>query len=558
MKATKDVLYAAAMCLLVGAVFSAFYGRRGGVDWRTPVRYNGDTIPFLAQLKAARDGWVVPVAATFVPDLDAPFEANWNDYPQPQKTSFWLAGLAARRLGLAVTTNLLLLSAHVLAALSFFGVARYLRSRRCWAVAGGVIFACTPYIWFRQEAHLSLSLYWHVPLALLVTGWCFRRPGLPVRSWRFGLATFVAVVAALSNVYYAAMFLSLLGLAALAHAGRRAFRRMAAPIALIAVTLGVAALESLGTLLYSRQHGANPSAVTRLYSDLETYSLRPMDLVMRRMMDGPASAMGEALASYLGLAALGGLGLLLVPAMRALFARRRIWIAPAVGAVLWIFTYSIVGGVNGFAGQLGFVLLRGTNRYSIWLTAIALLHLMVGLSRLRLSLAPVFASALTGLALLDQVPKPYSAENVERNQRRFEDDRRFAAELESHLPGGAGMVFMLPVVDYPEAGSIHHMDDYQHFRPYLFTSHVRYSYGGDKGRPREAWQREAEALPAAELIDRLERYGFGGIVLDRRGYEDMGQELLGRLAAVGRPITIDDRRQARVFVSLTPRGSERP
>jgi hypothetical protein len=59
------------------------------------------------------------------------------------------------------------------------------------------------------------------------------------------------------------------------------------------------------------------------------------------------------------------------------------------------------------------------------------------------------------------------------------------------------------------------------------------------------------------MIVRLERYGSSGIVLERRGYEDLGPEILLGRAEAARPITIDDRKKG-VFVAVPPRGSEKP
>ncbi|HSD29378.1 MAG TPA: hypothetical protein VLL75_18890, partial [Vicinamibacteria bacterium] len=388
----SDLLRAAALSVLLAGVFCHVYGRTDLETWRTPVHYGGDTVSFLAYLKAARDGHVVPVAATFVPDLNAPYEANWNDYPRPQKAFFFLAGRAARVLGLFPTANLMLLLAHLGAGLAFFGVARHLRVRPGWAAAGAVAYACSRYIFYRDLSHLALSLYWHIPLDILVIGWCFRRHGLRLRSLRFATALAVALVTALFNVYYAAMFVQLLVLSAVAQLARGAWRKAAAPLLLSAALVGLFALESLGTLLHPLEHGWNSGAVRRSYGDLAGNALKPIELMLPPPGSGLLrygdlaggywkSAGGEIGSAYLGFAAMVGLAWLLGGPLTALVRGRRVVIVQAVGAVAWILAFSIVGGINGVLGSLGFVLLRGTNRYSIWLMAIGLLFLVGRLSR---------------------------------------------------------------------------------------------------------------------------------------------------------------------------------
>jgi hypothetical protein len=566
----QDLLRAAVLCAFISSVWCLAYGRTTLEAWRTPVPYGGDTVSFLAYLKAARDGHVVPVAQTFVPDLNAPYEANWNDYPRPQKAFFWMAGRIARILGLFATANLLLLIGHVLAGLTLYAVARYLRCRPGWAAAGAVAFAFSPYIFYRGLGHLALSLYWHIPLDLLVLGWCFRRRGLALRSRRFGFALLVAFAVALFNVYYAALFVQFLVLAALAQVARGTWRRAGSPLLLSAALLSLFALESLGTLRYPLEHGQNLAAVHRTYGDLERYALKPIELLLplpgRSLLHHGDfasgywdSARGEVGSAYLGLVALLGLAWLFAAPLRALLWRRRTFCHPAHGAVLWILAFSVAGGINGVLGSLGVVLLRGTNRYSIWLAAIALLFLVIRLSRATWHRhGPAFAApALLGLvALADQTPAFVRSRSVAEQTLQIESDRVFASRVEASLPGRP-MLFMLPVQGFPEGGSIRDMPDYEHFRPYLHTSRVRYSYGTDKGRPREDWQRRVEALPPAKMIDRLEAYGFSGLVVDRRAYPDGAHSLLAGLAAAGRPVAFGEAGGARVFVRMVPRAPAR-
>ncbi len=76
--------------------------------------------------------------------------------------------------------------------------------------------------------------------------------------------------------------------------------------------------------------------------------------------------------------------------------------------------------------------------------------------------------------------------------------------------------------------------DYEHFRPYFYSSTLRFSYGTDKGRPSDAWQHRVGSLPPEEMIREIGRLGFAGIILNRRGYRDGGGDLLGALQALGR------------------------
>ena len=134
----RDGLRVVALALVVAGLWCLAYGRTSRGAWTTPVRYYGDAWLVLATLKTAQDGHVMPFSPLYVPELGAPFEANWNDLPdflRQHKLQLWFAGGVCRGLGLFAASNLVLLLAHVLAACSFYGVARYFRSRPEWALA---------------------------------------------------------------------------------------------------------------------------------------------------------------------------------------------------------------------------------------------------------------------------------------------------------------------------------------------------------------------------------------------------------------------------------------
>jgi hypothetical protein len=64
-------------------------------------------------------------------------------------------------------------------------------------------------------------------------------------------------------------------------------------------------------------------------------------------------------------------------------------------------------------------------------------------------------------------------------------------------------------------------------------------------------------MTPSKMIDRLEDYGFSGLVVDRRGYADGGRALILGLAAAGHPIAFDEEGEARAIVRLLPRNPAR-
>jgi hypothetical protein len=120
------------------------------------------------------------------------------------------------------------------------------------------------------------------------------------------------------------------------------------------------------------------------------------------------------------------------------------------------------------------------------------------------------------------------------------------------------MLFQLPVMDCPEGRPARKTMPHEHLRPYLHSSHLRFSYGSDKGRPREAWQRRVEELEAEPMADALERMGFAGLLVIRKAYFDGAWELAERLAASGRQESFENSEGDMLFVRLRPDPSPRP
>jgi phosphoglycerol transferase len=111
-------------------------------------------------------------------------------------------------------------------------------------------------------------------------------------------------------------------------------------------------------------------------------------------------------------------------------------------------------------------------------------------------------------------------------------DKEFFPEMERRLPDGA-MVFQFPVHGFPENGPVHEMGDYEHFRPYLHTKNLRFSYGTVKGRKGSDWQAKLDDNKPLEVTTELVAKGFGHVLINRRAYVDQGVGLKNRLEGVG-------------------------
>ena len=126
--------------------------------------------------------------------------------------------------------------------------------------------------------------------------------------------------------------------------------------------------------------------------------------------------------------------------------------------------------------------------------------------------------------------------------RHVKADREFAEKMEAALPEGA-MIFQLPVMEFPES-PIPGVPPYDHFRPYLYSRNLRYSFGSMKGRDRENWQPAVQRLllqgatlnqesqriqfniaNVSKAVDELKKLGFSAIYINRNGFPDRAKGL---------------------------------
>jgi hypothetical protein len=533
-----------------------------------PTDYRGDTLEILARIAAASEGDTVPLGPQIISRLGAPFGANWSAYPSSDLLLVWLIGQLARVVGVCTAANIALLLASVSSAIAFYACARWLRARWEWAFAGALLFAFTCQTFHRGLPHLFLVFSWTVPLALLACGLVAASRRLRLINWMSGFCLLTAAAIGVGNPYILFLFLQLLGWALIAQwLGPR--RRENLIIGGLALAVAIAAFFIIESHVWLfTPDTAATSPLVRNYGSTERYALKPLELFLppathrwealaffgNRYVRWSEWRGGEGFLTYLGLVGIAGFLWLGVSVLRAILRRRRVpGIALPAG---WILAFSSVGGItNLVAFFTGLVLFRATNRFSIFLSAIVLMFIVSRLTRWfagrsrYLSFAAAAMVAVVGLA--DQLPPPPGVEKQERIAKRIEADRELGRILETRLKPGA-MVFQLPVMMFPEVAPAHQLGDYEHFRPYLSTHSLRFSYGSLKNRSRGRWQRDAETLPTAEFVQKLERYGFGALYFNRSGFADRGEKLLRELTEMGRTDRVEGGQGEQVVIFLQP------
>ena len=540
------------LALAIVALWMGTYGKLNRVSWQYPPLYRGDALYELGIIRAASFGYYCPGLWKTVPTLGAPDRANWSDYPQTEDLHYAFFGVLAALLGLMPAANLALLIAFVLNGIGFYWACRLLHYRILWSLIGALLYACSHYAYARGFGHLELTYYAHLPLAIVATWWLASGAVTSITTKRAVLVLAIAACSGFQNAYYSYILAQLIGLSILVNIVRirkdRAQFHTAriGGVALAVLLLGLL-LGNIDTITYKWSHGPNLTILSRTYGDAERLALKPIELFLPYHRDWTlindihaqylrdAVFVGEFWAPYLGVVGIFGLIALAVFSFVRAAHRSKVSSGMPVGAwqVGWVFLLSVAGGINSIVAFCGFPLFRATNRYSIVILTIVLLFFvrMMTLWTRRWSLATqtCLALAILCVGLIDQV----FSKDVADLRSRLDSDRKFCAILESKLPPGSA-IFQLPVAEYPERGAIGKMGDYEHLRPFLYCSSLRFSYGDDKGRkPADSWDQKIEAMRGSAAIAQLREKAFVAVIINRDGYVDRGDALVSRLEVAG-------------------------
>jgi hypothetical protein len=556
-----DLARAGLLAIITILLWCTSYNRWTSDSWQTPLTYisdpdKGDVLGMLAGIRAARDGHFSPFQFTNIPELGAPNGANWDDYPTTEKPLICFMGLLARFMGIFAAANFAVMLGHVLSALSFYAACRILNVLWTWSLAGALVFAFSRYAFAHGLHHLTVAYYWHVPLDLVVCEWLLRGKPMKWSGQHFIFAAIVAFITGVQNVYYTFMFAQFVVFAGLLQGWRHGWQRLLPAAAILGITAGAFLLINLNTFLYHVVYGDNEAAVIRSYHWLEIYGLKLVDLVvpppdhafslfawwgahhLKEVVLSPGELPPSGYLGLIGLAAT--MGLAIVSIRRVVY---RSMLPLEAFLILWIIIYASVGGLNSVMGTLGFQLFRATTRYSIFILCIVLMYAVRRLSLLKIR-KPALVYGLPILIFLvawwDQTPPTVSSQDLQEIATQVSSDRQFTEGMEAHLFPGA-MVFQIPIIDFPECAAPG-VGSYDHFRPYLYSKDLRFSFGSDKGRPQADWQHDLLQMNFNDFMTQLENKGFSAIYVNRNGFSDKGASLIKALKAMGFNDMIDSDR----------------
>ena len=512
------------------------------------------------------------------PDVGAPGVLNSADFPSVDALSMFILRFVGLVTGgdYAFTVNAFYLLTYPLTAVSAAFVLRRFGISRAAALVAAVLFAFLPYHYLRGTAHLFLSAYFLVPIAVLIAlSMDMKAPPFfrlsesdgPQLSFapvsRTSLAWGAAALAlGLAGIYYAYFSCVLILLAGVYASVRgRTWKRLASAGTAVGFTVLAVVVQLIPSWVYTTQNGPNLLAAARNPRQADLYGLRISQLVLPLPIHRLAAVTGAFQSYWSDLAAqapgvgtetffaalglVGALGFFVLLAWLAFVRFTPVRSDPVFARLMDGLAVLNLGGlllatVGGFGAIIAIALplIRCYNRMSVFLGFIALFAIALLLDRLHKWLSRVSAGAAVFVVVcvlvltfgfLDQTSPTYLPDYASA-AAHDQSDTTIVGQLQQSLPQEA-MVFQLPFIAYPEGEPSNGMYDYQHFRGPLHSTSLRWSYGAMKGRPESEWSRSISALPTVRMVQEVQKQGFKAIWVDRTGYADRGATIISEIAA---------------------------
>ena len=527
-------------------------------DLVTPFSYSGDGLAYLWNVQRVIEG-----AWYFTNDRSGfPFGSNHLDYPTSDTGSY----LVLKLLGLIFSTSIAAQNLYYLLGFSFAAVAGYLVSRsigitRHFSIVVALIYAFTSFH-FGRIGHLFFTWYFVAPLFFYV-GFRLFFEKLIFTNTQIGLKTkllnaFGLFILTSFGIYYAFFGCMVIALCTMmAAAVNRSWRHVNEGLATLGLTVLGVLLNVLPSLIHLFQNGENREGVNRFAAESELYALKITQLLLPRG-DHRLDSFFEFASKYNGffplvtenisasMGAVGSLGFLLLVAVSLLSPffyfktndlvvpdkasaqmRFQVLAALSLGMVL-------MGTLGGFSSLFAMLIsssIRSWNRVSIFITFISVLACLMAIELLVqkytklaylkfVSISVAFIILVLGV--LDQTSKPCHSCTL-ANSALAKNDQVFIETIEKSLPKGSA-IYQLPYVPYSDSGSVNNLGAYDQARGHVHSKHLKWSFGGVRGREGDWFYRKLALLPLREQVTVVSAMGFAGIYIDKRGFIDASPE----------------------------------
>jgi hypothetical protein len=515
-------------------------------DFHVPFGFSSDSLWFLMQSKSTVDhGWWWSN-----PRLGAPFGLDERAYPSNSHVDQAIVWAVSRLVPDAfAATNIAWMAIVILSGLSATWCLRKLGISTLNAMVCGTLFALSPYALYRHIDHFSLVIYL-VPFACTAALWL--ASGRPLRAWPATTPAIVLIGCALLSfdyVYYAffGAFVILVG-ALVGYLAVRDRRVLASGGICLAVIVGCTLINLAPSFASWHERGQPMVLRDKVPAEAEMFGLKirqlispvfpnrvpPFDRWVRREAAARFPNENENWTSRLGLiGTLGFLGLLVLWFVPDRLPPRAWSSSLTRSASRLTLATLLLATVGGFGSLFSLFLssdIRAYNRMCPFIEFFALVAVALAVdtwctsTRARTAVAVVVLAI--GLADQGQAAQHFTTEYA-GIAREIAGLDAFDNTLEHALPANT-MVLQLPFRAYMNESDVGGMKRYDHFKPYLVSHALRFSYPAFSNE-QVRWQQAAARLPLRDLMPQLASEGFAGVLIDRQGYEDRGAEVSAAL-----------------------------
>lgn len=531
---------AALLCLVMLCLFLQIWR----ADLRVPFYYSGDSIFYAMSTKGLLENgsyWQNPA-------IGAPGIQQMYEFPTFDN------GVVGVMLLISMVThdpfvvmNVYYLLSFPLIAISSLYVLRRFNLSYVPALFASLLYAFLPFHFMRNQHHLVLNAYYVVPLGILVLLWLTTEI-FATRTKKFIASVLICILLGCSGVYYPFFFCFLLLVAgALGALKFRRWRPAVMAVVFTAITTATVLINLAPSFVYQYKNG-QAGAMQRVPREAETYGLKISQLLLPitvhrihlldrfKRFHNANSLVSENDSASLGVVgSIGFLGLLVQ------LVYRKELVSGAGGLLHDLSAFNISSVLLATIGGFGLLFslyvspaIRCYNRISVYIAFFSFMAVAICIesiyrrtSKGRGILYSAVAVVLL-VAFLDQT-SPWYVPYYQPNKAEFVSDEAFVKNIEASMPAGS-MIFQLPYVQFPETPAINKMVDYDHFRGYVHSNNLRWSYGAIKNRDVDRAQQIVAALPAEKLLQTLAFGGFTGLYVDRFGYADNGAAMESELS----------------------------
>ncbi|MBE1445671.1 hypothetical protein [Paenibacillus sp. OAS669] len=545
-----------------------------------PLQYYGDAVSHDFLIKSMLDnGWYLHNNM-----VGAPLGLDMHYYPITSNFLFFLMKVISLFTNdFQVIINIFYLSTYPLTCLISYYVLKRLGISGISSIVGSLLYTFLPYHYLRGVEHLFLSAFFMTPLIVLICIWIYQGKYVfyNAKTNKFSLLNrdaisviLICLITASCDVYYTFFSCFFFMVAGISRFIKNSYEKKALFTSVflsIIMSIGVI-LNLLPNIIYILKFGANSQSHEVSASEAEIYGLKIIQLLLpikehriilfqkiRDIYDKSAPLVNENAGVSLGVViSIAFLFLILF-----LFIKKRNDTIISYLSELNIAAV-LLGTIGGFGAIFAYLVspqIRAYNRLSIFIAFFSIIVLVYFLNYVtqqirKRNIKEIYVYFMCALVLIiglfDQTT--YKGIYYDNYKKDFERDHNFVSNIEKEIPKNS-MVLQLPFVSFP-GERVNLMGEYDHFKGYLHSDSLRWSFGTMKGTVNEEWQRQLASGPIETIVQKAAIIGYNGVYINRNGYPDKAAEIEAKLKAILKRNPISNEDNSLIFFNLTDFNAE--